>query len=232
LVTHSPNATQRWARRPCKHTPRISKVIDIALLRTRPDLVLHICRAKCSDVDVGELINLDTAPRRSQTRAEQLRAQQKHLDKGQDIETARALKAELQRATGEARAVQEQRDALWIRVPNLFAEDTPPGKDDADNVELRRVGNPVSADEARSHDTIGARLGIFDMARRRRSPPALDSTTGRAMVHVLLRRCFLRRPARRPRFRADAYAAVGPRANLLRHRLSTVLRQPALPHRR
>ncbi len=140
-------------------------MIDIALLRTEPDLVRHVCSAKGSDVDVDKLIDLDSELRHSLVHAEELRARQKRLGKGADIEGARALKAELQQANDKVRALQEERDALWVRVPNLFPDDTPPGEDEEDNVELRRVGDPVPADEARAHDAIGARLGIFDMAR-------------------------------------------------------------------
>ena len=140
-------------------------MIDIALLRTDPDLVKQVCQAKGSDVDVDKLISLDAELRRTQNRMETLRAEQKKLGKGADIDAARALKDELRDATERVRALQEERDELWVRVPNLFAEDTPPGEDDEANVELRRVGTPVPADQARGHDAIGTRLGIFDMAR-------------------------------------------------------------------
>jgi len=140
-------------------------VIDIALLRTDPDLVRHVCRAKGADVDVDKLISLDSDLRTTQVRMEKLRAEQKKLGKGVDIEAARALKEQLREATVQFRVLETERDGLWVRVPNLFADDTPLGEDDEDNVELRRVGDPVPADEARSHEMIGARLGIFDMAR-------------------------------------------------------------------
>ncbi len=140
-------------------------MIDIALLRTEPDLVRETCRAKGSDVDVDRLVYLDSELRHTQVHAEKLRADQKRLGKSSNIEAARALKAELQVATDKVRALQDERDALWIRVPNLFAEDTPPGEDDEDNIELRRVGDPVPADESRAHEAIGTRLRIFDMAR-------------------------------------------------------------------
>jgi len=140
-------------------------VIDIALLRTDPNLVRHVCRAKGSDVDVDKLIRLDSELRTTQIRMEKLRAEQKTLGKDADIAAARALKEQLREATEQFRVLETERDDLWVRVPNVFADDTPPGDDDEDNVELRRVGDPVAAGEARSHDVIGSRLGIFDMAR-------------------------------------------------------------------
>lgn len=140
-------------------------MIDIALLRTDPEQVRHICQAKGSDVDVDKLIELDADLRRKQVRMEELRGQQKRLGKGANIDEARALKEQVRAITDEVRTTQEARDDLWARVPNLFADDTPPGEDDEDNVELRRVGDTVPAGEGRAHDKIGARLGIFDMTR-------------------------------------------------------------------
>lgn len=50
-------------------------------------------------------------------------------------------------------------------MPNLVADDTPSGQDDSGNVELRREGGTVPADENRAHDKIGERLRIFDLTR-------------------------------------------------------------------
>lgn len=142
-------------------------MIDIALLRNDPDLVRRSSESRGSDLDLDKLIEVDAELRQQMTHAEQLRAQQKAQGKGGgvDIEAARALKDELRKVTEEVRVLQERRDDLWARVPNLLAEDTPPGDDDEGNVELRRVGNPVPADESRAHETVAARLGIFDLAR-------------------------------------------------------------------
>ncbi|MBE1875728.1 serine--tRNA ligase [Myceligenerans pegani] len=140
-------------------------MIDITLLRTDPDRVRRTVEAKESDVDVDGLISLDSEMRATQVQMETLRAEQKKLGKGADIDKARALKQDLKNATERFRELEKARDELWVRLPNLFAEDTPLGHSDEDNVELRAFGTPVPADENRSHDIIGERLGIFDMAR-------------------------------------------------------------------
>ncbi|MFF4339318.1 serine--tRNA ligase [Kitasatospora sp. NPDC001540] len=140
-------------------------MIDIALLRTDPDLVRRTARAKSSDVDVDRLIAVDAELRQEQTRAEELRSQQKKLGKGADIEAARELKNRVQAANDRVRDLQAERDELWVRVPNIFPDDTPVGDDDEGNVELRRVGAAEPTDEARAHEVIGERLGIFDLKR-------------------------------------------------------------------
>jgi seryl-tRNA synthetase len=140
-------------------------MIDIALIRTNPDLVRRTAQMKGSDVDVERLITVDAQLRRSQARMEELRSTQKRQSPDLDADAARALKEELRAITEEVRELQAERDDLWARVPNLVADDTPSGEDDSGNVELRREGDPVPADERRAHDTIGSRLKIFDMAR-------------------------------------------------------------------
>jgi seryl-tRNA synthetase len=140
-------------------------VIDIALVRTNPDLVRQTCLAKGSDIDVERLIFVDSELRRMTVHMEDLRNRQKKQGRDTDIDAARALKEELKDATEQVRLLQEERDALWVLVPNLVAEDTPAGEDDEGNVELRREGDTVPADESKAHDKIGERLRIFDMTR-------------------------------------------------------------------
>ncbi|WP_018686045.1 serine--tRNA ligase [Actinokineospora enzanensis] len=140
-------------------------MIDIALVRTNPDLVRQTCQARGSDLDVERLIWVDSELRRLTTHAEGLRHQQKQFGKDTPRDVAVAVKEELKETTEQARALEQERDALWVRVPNLVAEDTPLGDDDGGNVELRRAGEQTPVDEERAHDKIGERLRIFDMVR-------------------------------------------------------------------
>lgn len=143
-------------------------MIDITLLRTDPDLVRRTVKQRSADVDVDRLVTVDAELRQAIARSDELRAQQKRQGKSReqvDIDTARALKDELRTVTEEVRALQEVRDDLWARVPNLLPYDTPAGDDDSGNVELRREGDPVPPDEARYHDTVGTAVGILDLAR-------------------------------------------------------------------
>jgi seryl-tRNA synthetase len=140
-------------------------MIDIALVRTNPDLVRQTCLAKGSDIDVERLIFVDSELRRLTVHAEGLRARQKKITRDTPRDVAVALKEDLKDATEQIRALEQERDDLWVRVPNLVADDTPIGDDDSGNVELRREGDTVPADENRAHDRIGERLRIFDMVR-------------------------------------------------------------------
>lgn len=141
-------------------------MIDISLVRTQPDLVRHACEMRGSDIDIDTLIAVDAELRKKQTLMEELRARQKQEAKQRtDREGGRTLKEELIQLANEVDSLETARNALWFRVPNLLPDDTPPGSDEQGNVELRRDGEAVAADEKRQHDAVGANLRIFDMAR-------------------------------------------------------------------
>jgi seryl-tRNA synthetase len=53
-------------------------------------------------------------------------------------------------------------DARMSAIPNIPAEDVPPGKDEHDNVELRRVGEVPRINSAKEHFELGEALGLMD----------------------------------------------------------------------
>ncbi|MGH3993592.1 MAG: hypothetical protein ACRDSN_14165, partial [Pseudonocardiaceae bacterium] len=142
-------------------------MIDIALLQTDPDLVRRTATQRGADVDVDRVVEIDAQLRQAIARFTTLRTRQRQLSMSRqqvDPDTARAAQEELRAATDEVRALQELLDEWWARMPNLLAADTPAGGDESGNVELRREGDPVAADESRHHDTVGSGLGIRDLA--------------------------------------------------------------------
>ncbi len=67
---------------------------------------------------------------------------------------------------GRLGEVEQARSALLLRLPNLAHESVPVGDGEADNLEIRRHGNPPAFDfEARSHADLGPALGIVDFER-------------------------------------------------------------------
>lgn len=143
-------------------------MIDTALLRTAPDLVRRTAKQRDAAVDLDRIVELDAELRQVTARFGVLRAQQRRHSMSReqvDVDAARVLQDELRTVTEEVRALQETRDGLWARLPNLLPDDTPAGVDDSGNVELRRAGDPVAADETRCHDTVGAALGVLDLTR-------------------------------------------------------------------
>ncbi|MGH3928760.1 MAG: hypothetical protein ACRDTF_02135, partial [Pseudonocardiaceae bacterium] len=139
-------------------------MLDTALLRTNPDLVRRTAKHRHAAVDLDRIIELDAELRQASARSSVLRAQQRRQRMSREqaaVDAAQALQDELRVVTEEVRALQETRDQLWARLPNLLPDDTPAGVDDSDNVEVRRGGDPVAADESRRHDTVGSALGVL-----------------------------------------------------------------------
>ncbi len=86
---------------------------------------------------------------------------------------AERLKAEVAELKGRLRELEEKArqldEALRERLaalPNIPLDDVPPGEDESDNVELRRVGTPPSFDFApKQHFELGEALGMMDFER-------------------------------------------------------------------
>jgi seryl-tRNA synthetase len=150
-------------------TGKVAELIPLDLLHTEPDLIRDTVRQRGVDADVDRLIEvydeLREAITRSTTARSALRRHAMGPDRG-DAAATQALRDEVAAVNEQVRVLQETRDELWGRVPNLLAPDTPAGG----NVELRREGDPGAIDETRRYDTVGAALGILT--------PGADSAPG------------------------------------------------------
>ena len=74
-----------------------------------------------------------------------------------------ALKAEMEKEATELEEVQAKQNSLLLTIPNLPVDSVPVGKDEEQNVEVRRWGNPKNFDFTPvDHAELGERLGILD----------------------------------------------------------------------
>ena len=135
-------------------------MLDINLLRTDPELVRENIRKKFQDEKlplVDEVIEMDREYRDAQQRADGLRNQRKTkskmigglMGKGQ-IEEAEKVKAEVASLADELEALEKKEDELkaeirkrMLVIPNIIDPSVPIGKDDSENVEIQRYGEPV-----------------------------------------------------------------------------------------
>lgn len=128
----------------------------------------------------ADLLAIDDRRRAHMTRLQEAQARQnaasKEIGKAKaQKDEARAaelmaevahLKAEIQAGEGEERAIQAELDARLAEIPNVPQADVPVGKDEHDNVEVRRVGTPRTFDfEPKQHFDIGEKLGLMDFDR-------------------------------------------------------------------
>jgi seryl-tRNA synthetase len=140
-------------------------MLDIRLLRSQPDQIRQLCLQRKASVDFDALVESDERFRTLTTEVEELRRRRNTGGPG-DREAAVALRARIGELEEELRQVKERRDHLWSLVPNFLAEDTPHGKDEADNVEISSWGSKPEPGPARkTHEVIGKELGIIDEER-------------------------------------------------------------------
>jgi seryl-tRNA synthetase len=153
-------------------------VLDIRLIRDDPDGVAQKLARRGTPVDLGAVLAADAERRRLIQEAEQLRERQNQASA--EIATlkkqggdAAALLAEMKRiaerqksAAEAARAADEALTGLLLTIPNVPAPEVPDGRDETQNVELRRVGEPPDfAFTPRDHADLGEALGLLDFAR-------------------------------------------------------------------
>ena len=161
-------------------------MIDIKFLRENPDIVKENIRKKFQDRKlelVDRVIELDVESRRAQTEANELRADRNRLSKeigalmkqGKKDE-AEATKAKVN-AAAERLAELEAKETelaasireIMLTIPNIIDDSVPVGKDDSENVEIERFGEPVVPDfEVPYHTDIMERLSGIDLDSARR----------------------------------------------------------------
>ena len=155
-------------------------MIDIKFLRENPEVVKENIRKKFQDEKlslVDEVIALDAESRKAKQEADDLRASRNRISKeigalmGQGKkEEAEAKKAEV--AAGAKRLaeleaseteLQEKITKIMMVIPNIIDESVPIGKDDSQNVEIEKFGEPVVPDfEVPYHADILERLNGLD----------------------------------------------------------------------
>ncbi len=161
-------------------------MIDLKFLRENPDIVKQNIKNKFQEGKlplVDEVIALDAQARKTQQEADALRAERKKLSKqigalmGQGKkEEAEAVKAqvnagaerlaELEKLEGE---LQEKVTKIMMTIPNIIDPSVPIGRDDSENVEVQRYGEPATPDfEVPYHAEIMERFQGLDLDSARK----------------------------------------------------------------
>jgi seryl-tRNA synthetase len=149
-------------------------VLDLRYVRENPEAVAENCRNRGVVADIDLVVKL--ADRRSGLIQElnELKHQQNQLAKSvggeRDLERRKYLIAESRRMKEaiperetELQMVERRLREEMLKIPNMTHPDSPIGKDDTENVELKRVGEIPTFDfEPRDHVELGEALGIID----------------------------------------------------------------------
>ena len=150
-------------------------MLDIQLLRNDIQTTAQRLAQRGFVLDTERFGELEGRRKQLQIRSEELQAQRNSLSKqigvlmGQgkkdEAEAAKAqvaqLKTDLENIESELPQVQAALDDLLLRIPNLPHESVPVGKDETENVEVRKVGTPRTFDfDIKDHVDLGAVLGL------------------------------------------------------------------------
>lgn len=152
-------------------------MLDIRLIRENPEKVKAAMKTRNKDMDalVDEILDIDKKVRELTQKADALKAQQNAASKdiprikkeGGDISEImtkmNAIKEEVKVLDAEKAVLAEKQKTMMYEFPNVPSDATPIGKDDSENVEIRKFGEPRQFDfEPKAHWDIGADLGILD----------------------------------------------------------------------
>ncbi len=156
-------------------------MIDIKFLRENPEAVKENIRKKFQEEKlslVDEVIALDAERRKTQQEADELKANRNKLSKqigalkaqGKEEEIA-AVKAEvekdsemLEQLSEKQKELEEKTTKIMMVIPNIIDPSVPIGKDDTENVEVTKYGEPVVPDfEIPYHTEIMEKLNGIDL---------------------------------------------------------------------
>mgnify|MGYP002508449953 CR=1 FL=1 len=155
-------------------------MIDIKLIRENRDLVKENIKKKFQDAKlplVDEVFDMDIKVREAQTKADNLKAEKNKMSgeigklmKDKKIDEANAIKADIAKMAEEIAELEKTQEELakeikdrMLVIPNIMDPSVPIGKDDTENVEIQKYGDPVVPDyEIPYHADILEKLGGLD----------------------------------------------------------------------
>jgi seryl-tRNA synthetase len=179
---------------------------DLAWFRANFEHIAERLQTRSNPPNLDSYRELDKRRRASIAEAEQLRAQYKldtdeigklrreGLDTTERQQQMRAIDDRIKLLEQEAKAAEETFRDMLKAVPNVPHESVPVGSGEADNLEVRRVGEPRQFDfEPKAHWDLGPELGILDLERAAKVTGArfavywgLGARLERALINFML----------------------------------------------
>ncbi len=152
-------------------------MLDIKVIRENPERVKQAMHSRNMDLDakIDELLAIDVERRQLTVQVDALKQKQNEASKqipvlkkeGKDTSAIFAEMAEIKTEVKDLDKKQSDLEAkqksILLEIPNIPDESVPLGKDDTENVEVRRWGEPTQFDfEPKAHWDLGKDLDILD----------------------------------------------------------------------
>ncbi|BAZ44524.1 seryl-tRNA synthetase [Chondrocystis sp. NIES-4102] len=159
-------------------------MLDLKLIRTNPDQIQELINRRNGAYDLKPIIELDLAARQLESDRSQLSARGNEIGKligkkigsgcdpqGSEIEQLKTegneIKTKLSELEPQEKELKAKIEALLLELPNLPDETTPIGKNETENVEIKRWGDEYipNRQDILPHWEIGEQLGILEFKR-------------------------------------------------------------------
>lgn len=151
-------------------------MIDPNDLRENPDKYQNACEKKGISFSISDFLELDRRYREQLQSVEALRAEQNSLndaikslkgpEKQERIAGMKAIAERVKTASQELKPLEGEWRAAQLRIPSVPLDSVPLGKSDADNVEIRKVGEPRRFEfTPKTHIELGNDLDLIDVER-------------------------------------------------------------------
>jgi seryl-tRNA synthetase len=157
-------------------------MFDINFIRNNPQLFADKAKKRGIEIEIDKILDLDKEKRKNLSIIEDANAKKNKIakeigilykDKNTNAEKIDAMKNEsnaidhsIQSAEFLLEKIERELHDMLSHIPNMISDDTPLGKDEDDNIEIRKFGTPKNFDfQPLSHDEIGEKLGMMDFER-------------------------------------------------------------------
>lgn len=142
-------------------------MLDIKYIRENPDKVKENNKNRGVKVDIDQFLELDKKRAALIKQVDELRAQ-KNKPKGkptqEDLKKLKIIKEKEEKLAKELTEIEKKYKAIFIKIPNLTHSNVPVGKDENENVSLRKVGEIPKVDfKPKDHLELGETLDLIDM---------------------------------------------------------------------
>ncbi len=156
-------------------------MLDIKLIRSESNKIKELLkRRKVLPKDVDKVLEIDEKLRKITTKLNSMKAERNSISKevakfkaakneegaAKILERGKELSNEIKIEEGELSKLQKQLKEMLLNIPNVPFEEVPVGKDETENVELRKWGEPRKFDfDPRAHWDLGPKRGLLDFER-------------------------------------------------------------------
>lgn len=152
-------------------------MLDVKFIRNNPEVLMNALKNRNANCDISGFLKLDEKRRELLVKVEQMKSKHnadskliyQYKKEGKDVsalmEEMRQLSDEIKALDQQVREIDEEIEKILLTIPNIPSDKTPIGSSEADNVEVRRVGEiPVFKFKPKPHWEIGEEKGILDFS--------------------------------------------------------------------